>query len=197
MRLSKPTCINMGKTACFYLLLLLSAGLELSAAGILFQVDMSNKVAQGAFNPETDFVDLAGTFNDWGGSVNQLSDPDQDLIYEVNLDGFEIGTLIEFKFRINGNWNGSEEFPGGGPNRVYTVQEDFVVVSVLQYPQFSKMDMSTSTKTLMTATPVSLGSSKEAVRPQVLKATQWFNTKTSVALTCNSLVLAPLAAIPS
>ncbi|MFH1845269.1 MAG: alpha-amylase family glycosyl hydrolase [bacterium] len=93
------------------------------AVPVTFEVRMAHQVELGNFDPASDFVDLAGTFNGWGSSpLTPLIDADGDTIYAVTLDGFTAAELIEFKFRINGQWDGSEEFPGGGPNRVYTVQ---------------------------------------------------------------------------
>lgn len=92
------------------------------AVPVTFQVRMAQQTALGAFDPSTDLVDLAGSFNGWGSPVEPLADGDGDTIWEITRDGFTAGQTIEFKFRINGQWDGSEEFPGGGPNRSYTVQ---------------------------------------------------------------------------
>ncbi|MEN8008218.1 MAG: alpha-amylase family glycosyl hydrolase [Candidatus Krumholzibacteriota bacterium] len=92
------------------------------AIPITFQVRMARQIELGNFDPATDFVDLAGTFNGWGTDpLTVLSDADGDTIYEITLDGFSSSDFIEFKFRLNGLWDGSEEFPGG-PNRVYVVE---------------------------------------------------------------------------
>ena len=91
---------------------------------ILFQVDMSYQIQQGKFTPTNEFVDVAGTFNNWGGNLSKLTDTNNDKIYEITLAGFTAGTAIEFKFRQNGKWDGSEEFPGGGSNRKYTVKAE-------------------------------------------------------------------------
>ncbi len=94
------------------------------AVPVTFQVRMAHQVELGAFDPGSDFVDLAGTFNGWGTDpLTPLADADGDTIYEVTLDGFTASDYLEFKFRINGQWDGSEEFPGGGPNRSHVVQE--------------------------------------------------------------------------
>jgi len=85
---------------------------------VVFKVNMKQQIALGNFKPNTDFVDLAGTFNSWGSS--RLSDTNNDSIYSVSL-ALNVGDNIEFKARINGLWNGMEEFTGGGPNRTYTV----------------------------------------------------------------------------
>jgi glycosidase len=92
------------------------------AVPVTFQVRMSFQVELGNFDPGSDFVDLAGTFNDWGNDpLTPLTNADGDTIYEITLDGFTPSEYIEFKFRINGQWDGTEEFPGPGNNRSYTV----------------------------------------------------------------------------
>lgn len=92
------------------------------AVEITFRVRMSYQIELGAFDPGSDFVDIAGTFNGWGGSpLTPLADADGDSIYEVTRGGFTPGQQIEYKFRRNGVWDGTEEFPGVGNNRFYTV----------------------------------------------------------------------------
>jgi glycosidase len=103
----------------------------LQAVPVTFQVRMSFQVELGNFDPGSDFVDLAGTFNDWGNDpLTPLTDADGDTIYEITLDGFTPSEYIEFKFRINGQWDGTEEFPGPGNNRSYTVMgsDDTILV---------------------------------------------------------------------
>jgi hypothetical protein len=85
-----------------------------------FNVDMTKHIASGEFKPATDFVDVSGTFNSWGSSAH-LTDPEADGIYTITLDGMPVSEVIEYKYRINGDWNTSE-YPGGGPNRKYTVR---------------------------------------------------------------------------
>ncbi len=109
---------------------LLIAQLQAQQVSILFKANMNYQIELGQFDPDTEFVDLAGTFNGWGSDANLLSDADGDRIYEVNVAGFSAQEVIEFKFRINGEWNGREEFPGGGANRKYTVQMNNNLVEV-------------------------------------------------------------------
>ncbi len=97
---------------------------------ILFQVNMNYRIDQGMFNPSFQFVDVAGSFNGWDGTEHRLSDSNQDGIYERVIPGFIIGESIEFKFRIDGKWDGREEFPGGGPNRSYLVVDTENVIDV-------------------------------------------------------------------
>jgi glycosidase len=105
----------------------LSATIIASAAQavpITFQVNMSYMAEIGSFDPGSDSVDLAGTFNSWGNDpLTPLTDADGDSIYEITLDGFSPSDFIEYKYRINGQWDGTEEFPGVGNNRSYTVGE--------------------------------------------------------------------------
>jgi alpha-amylase len=108
----------------FVLILFLAASKSVTArqVSISFNVDMAYQVNQGNFDPKHNFVDLAGSFNGWGATQILLSDDDNDYIYSAVVGGFTPGNTIEFKFRIDGVWDGREEFPGGGPNRTYTVQ---------------------------------------------------------------------------
>ncbi|TSA35485.1 MAG: T9SS C-terminal target domain-containing protein [Porphyromonadaceae bacterium] len=88
-------------------------------ADVIFNVDMTLPIANGYFNPSAgDFVDVAGTFNTWDGSAFHLTDADGNGIYTLTVPALATFLNIEYKYRINGNWNTSE-FPSGGPNRVY------------------------------------------------------------------------------
>lgn len=104
--------------------LLLSTNLWAQEASIFFSVNMSYQIELGNFDPGEDFVDIAGDFNSWGSDLTPLSDNNQDSIYTLNLEGFTVQQSIQFKFRMNGLWDGTEEFPGGGPNRVHTVASE-------------------------------------------------------------------------
>jgi len=103
---------------------------QAAAVEVTFQVRMAYQVELGTFDPASDFVDLAGTFNDWGSDLTPLADADGDTIYEVTLDGFAPDDYVEYKFRLNGQWDGTEEFPGVGNNRSYTVpsSDDTILV---------------------------------------------------------------------
>lgn len=95
--------------------------LQAQTVSITFEVDVSWEVAQNRFNPALRTVDIAGSFNGWGSTGHSLADPDGDLVYSVTIPGFTPGASIAFKFRQNASWDGTEEFPGGGPNRTLTV----------------------------------------------------------------------------
>jgi len=85
-----------------------------------FNVNMTKHIASGEFKPGTDFVDVSGSFNNWSGSAH-LTDPEADGIYTITIEGMPVAKVIEYKYRINGDWNTSE-YPNGGPNRKYTVR---------------------------------------------------------------------------
>jgi hypothetical protein len=90
-----------------------------SEVDVMFSCDMTLPIAEGVFSPGSDFLDVAGSFNEWDGSAHQLTDDDGDGIYTLTVTGFSVWEKMEYKYRINGNWDTSE-FPFGGPNRVYT-----------------------------------------------------------------------------
>ena len=88
-------------------------------APVTFNVDMNKHIENGEFHPGSDNVDVAGTFNNWEGS-ELMKEEDGDGIYSITIPSATIGEKIEFKYRINANWDTSE-FPFGGPNRSYQV----------------------------------------------------------------------------
>ena len=81
---------------------------------------MSHQIAEGRFNANTEWVEIAGSFNGWNGS-GRFQDDDGDGVYEKTIDGFAAGENIAYKFRLNGQWDGREEFPGVGNDRMHTV----------------------------------------------------------------------------
>lgn len=85
-----------------------------------FNVNMKAHIGSGEFKPGTDFVDIAGSFNNWSSSAH-MTDEDADGIYTLTIAGMPVSKVIEYKYRINGNWNTSE-YANGGPNRKYTVR---------------------------------------------------------------------------
>jgi hypothetical protein len=96
-----------------------------STVSLTFKVDMSKYITAGNFNPATDTVDIAGSFNAWDGTNHIMTmDPESDSTkYTITIPGFYEGNSIEFKFRINSSWNDTAvEFPYGGPNRYWKIQ---------------------------------------------------------------------------
>jgi len=87
---------------------------ELDPTIVIFRVDMNN----ADFNPDEDTVDVPGNFNEWS-DANPLTDEDNDGVYELILSTIDVGYILEYKFRINFNWDLAEL--EGQDNRMYTV----------------------------------------------------------------------------
>ena len=100
------------------LLVLITVVSFLSAVDVTFNCNMNYQITLENFDPETDNLDVPGTFNGWSDS-SVLTDTDEDGIYTITISDFAVGDNIEYKFRINFDW-GNAEFPGGA-NRTYTV----------------------------------------------------------------------------
>ena len=81
-----------------------------TVSDITFKVDMSQYAgSQGAGYT----VNLNGTFNNWCGGCNPMTDADGDSIWEITLP-LNIGDSIRYKFTVNG-WNDQENFISGAP----------------------------------------------------------------------------------
>ena len=99
---------------------------------INFQVDM-RLPAQGAFNPATNKVYVAGNFTDWGTGAIEMFDPNNDSIYTVNVSTLTSGNLAIYKFiwstgapTPNGTWESPTEgtdIIAGGDNRIYGIHD--------------------------------------------------------------------------
>lgn len=98
---------------------------------VTFKVDMNQYVGL----PYTG-VFLNGTFNNWCGSCNPMSDANMDNVWEVTVP--VSAGAIEYKFTLDG-WNGQEQFVGGEActvtnggftNRSYTVTGDATLGTV-------------------------------------------------------------------
>ena len=94
---------------------------------INFQVDMRYYMREMKFDSSTQYVDIAGSLNGWDGTNHHLADANADSVYnvEVEIATTEIGSTIQYKYRIDGSWaDDKSEFPAGGPNRRFTVRTD-------------------------------------------------------------------------
>ena len=83
-------------------------------------VNMSRAEAAGLFDPEMDYVDVAGTPNSWSGSED-LTDADGNLIYITNNVIAPAGDTAEYKYRINSSWDAG--YHDGGNNRKFYVAD--------------------------------------------------------------------------
>lgn len=93
---------------------------DISLAMLSLNCDMQYYINYNLFDTINDFLDVAGSFNNWDGTNYHLEDPDGDNIYSLTISDIDPYSIIEFKFRINGDW-ATAEFPNMGPNRVLLV----------------------------------------------------------------------------
>ncbi len=103
--------------------------LQAQTASVTFKVNMKYAILEGKFNPASDFMDVAGSFNNWSGS-DHLTD-NGDSTYSITLSDLTPGTIYEYKFRINASWDDNKhEFPAGGPNRKITAIDGITAYSI-------------------------------------------------------------------
>lgn len=84
--------------------------------GVQFRVNMTIPIGSNLFNPATQFVSIAGGFNDWLGTGIGIANGDSATArkYQLKLDkdniyfaNIQVGKLTnKFKFTINNNSNG-------------------------------------------------------------------------------------------
>lgn len=98
-------------------------------AYITFNYNMNKQIAEGDFLLGVDYIDIAGTFNDWKGS-NKIFDGDNDGLHAATFFGFNAGEEVAYKARILADWSGGEFYElGGDGNRIYTTQMGSNVLS--------------------------------------------------------------------
>lgn len=85
---------------------------------VTFKVNMSKQIADGNYDPEVDFLDLAGSFNNWGG-YNELFAGADDI-----YSGYVLAPIgdIEWKTRMNASWD-NDQHEQLAANRLFTVTE--------------------------------------------------------------------------
>lgn len=95
---------------------------------VTFNIDMNAEIDAGNFLVGTDVLEIVGGVNGWPGELVpeewQPTDADEDGIYTLTTPAvYNEGEVLEFKFRLNGNWD-TNEFPGPQPNRFYKVRAE-------------------------------------------------------------------------
>jgi len=93
-----------------------------STVPITLECNMNDEITAEQFNPDTDYLDVAGDFNGWGGYDVCFNNGENIYTIEIFVSREKIGMEQSFKFRINGNWD-TAEFPSGGPNRKIEIQD--------------------------------------------------------------------------
>ncbi len=99
--------------------------------GVTVSVDMNDEIIKSAFNPATDSVTIAGSFQGWNSGSHKMEDPDKDGVYSINLT-LAAGNY-EYKFVKNAStWEGgiSGSCVNAGGNRVMNVQPNTTLRSV-------------------------------------------------------------------
>lgn len=76
------------------------------------QIDVTFKVDMRAYNVPFTNANVNGTFNNWCGACNPMTDANNDSIWEATIS-LPAGT-IEFKFTVDG-WTGQENLTPGTP----------------------------------------------------------------------------------
>jgi hypothetical protein len=88
-----------------------------------FKCNMSYQMKMGRFDKVNDYLDFASEVNNWGDNYDVLFDRGNDSIYEFNINVDTTYILnqpkIQYKYRINGDWNNAEI----GPDRIARVQD--------------------------------------------------------------------------
>ncbi|MEA3288362.1 MAG: DUF5123 domain-containing protein [Candidatus Marinimicrobia bacterium] len=105
-------------------------------------VKMQYQIHIGTFNPATDSLDVAGSFNNWGADGTWLYDVDGDTVWSVAMvfPALSPDLNFEYKFRINASWDdATAEFPYGGPARVLNLTSDTTITV-----WYNDLDMTTS-----------------------------------------------------
>ncbi|MCF7833640.1 MAG: T9SS type A sorting domain-containing protein [Candidatus Marinimicrobia bacterium] len=86
-------------------------------------VDMGVMVRRGEFDVVSNNLDVMGSFDGWTDGVD-MTDIDGDTVWSAPIGEHEAGTTIYYKYRRNGAWDNTEEFPYGGPAREYVVLDE-------------------------------------------------------------------------
>lgn len=73
-----------------------------TSAEIIFSVNIGPFIQYGEFNPDSDYLSIAGDFNDWDFTNNPL-EASQDSIYTITIPFFDFGTedSIFYNFVLN------------------------------------------------------------------------------------------------
>jgi hypothetical protein len=90
--------MRFGNAQFWAVLVFVMASATTQAVQVTFRVDMSVQMAMNRFNPDTDLVYLAGTFNNWSTTANLLTRSETNpSIWEGVVD-LPAGTWPNYKF---------------------------------------------------------------------------------------------------
>ena len=97
------------------------------STSVMFEVDMNAMIGSGDFLT-SESVDIVADFNNFGASTTILSDADLDGVYSVTMSNLDVGSKINYKYRINATNGGREEFASSSYLREYFVTDGSNVV---------------------------------------------------------------------
>ncbi|MBD3225953.1 MAG: T9SS type A sorting domain-containing protein [Caldithrix sp.] len=98
------------------------------SVNVTLQVDMSVQIQEGQFDPASDVVRTAGSFQGWAPEVSpDMEDPDEDSIY-VQTYKMTVNTEHQYKFLIGTTWGQDE-----ANNRTLDVGEEDLVVDPVYF----------------------------------------------------------------
>ncbi|HLX11474.1 MAG TPA: hypothetical protein VKS81_01550, partial [Bacteroidota bacterium] len=108
----------------------------LAQVNVTFKVNMRDQITQGHFDPDSDFVTVRGTFNNWGSIAEDTmtySGADSACTRTISMAGSQ---TISYKYYVTkGYWqtsNSGYELPSPSPNRSFTIGgSDVVIPTVL------------------------------------------------------------------
>lgn len=107
------------------------------AVEVTFRVDMSVQIAMGRFNPDTDLVYLAGTFNNWSTTANLLTRSESEPnLWEGTVD-LAAGTWPNYKFVLLRAGTGFVWETR--PNRWFQVPAEATVLPVVYFDDISEV----------------------------------------------------------
>lgn len=99
---------------------------------ITFQVDMSVKILEGAFDTASDIAVVRGSFNGWAGNADELTDADSDSIYTGIVDVLgSADDVIEYKFVMVTTAAGDQWEDNIPANRSYTLTGEDATLPVV------------------------------------------------------------------
>lgn len=154
----KPKILNTF-AACAALLV----AFPVSAATVVFRVNMSVQTAMGLFDPATDNVVVAGTFNNWNTSAGLLlpsaGNPD---IYEGTIEAGAVGSWPNYKFiknRVNGGtqWENDGVGAGGSQNRWFQITADAQILEVVYFNNITNVAVNVTPVTFQVNMGVQIG----------------------------------------
>jgi hypothetical protein len=113
-------------------------GTPAAAVNVTFRVNMSVQTAMGQFNPDTDLVFVAGSFNGWSTSASplsrSLSEPDiWEGTFDLAAGSWPNYKFVKQRFGVGVVWENDGVGPNGDQNRWFQVPATDTVLDVVYF----------------------------------------------------------------